>query len=478
MTAPTNGAQSAAPIGRPGTSGGVAAGSHAARIAAVAARTLPIALVVVGEAAWISVLAGLTQELALRDPVLGVPAYAGFVLVGFVFATVIGPRLGGLRPIVLFGLIVASGAIGWLCSPVARASLSDGIAPAIAGHPAGWFAAVAVARGLADARHPLSEDALDRRLAIGVPTLALAAMAGGLITEPFRSRFLADSLGASMLFIAAEVLAIAFARLETLGLESAFEWRHNPAWLGASIALLTAAVAIAVPAASIVASAVPWLLALAIAPVVIVALVADRRTTVWSAAAFALLGLVLVLLVRLLGNDVPVRLPPLTGGVGIPTPTAGAAPPATLDVGTLLFLGSIAVAVVVIGLWLRKAPPPQRTFAEMRTIDTRVRESDPKRPRPRLGRRAAPVTAAEAYVALLDELRHDPDAERRLGETPAAHAARLRAADRAGLKLDLLAADYALSSFAGVRLSEGEQRRGIARWRVLRDGLIDRRSRS
>jgi hypothetical protein len=56
-------------------------------------------------------------------------------------------------------------------------------------------------------------------------------------------------------------------------------------------------------------------------------------------------------------------------------------------------------------------------------------------------------------------------------ESPAEHAARLRASGTSGspgLALDLLAADYELVTFARVHLSEREERRAISRWRRLR----------
>jgi len=50
------------------------------------AKIVPLLLAIVAEAAWISVIAGLLQEYALREPVMGLPQLAAFVLVGVLAA--------------------------------------------------------------------------------------------------------------------------------------------------------------------------------------------------------------------------------------------------------------------------------------------------------------------------------------------------------------------------------------------------------
>ena len=74
-------------------------------------------------------------------------------------------------------------------------------------------------------------------------------------------------------------------------------------------------------------------------------------------------------------------------------------------------------------------------------------------------------------MALVDDLADRPQVRREPAETPAEHARRLREGGGSALGLDLLAADYALVRFAGVRLSEREDRRAVARWRTLRRTL-------
>jgi hypothetical protein len=47
----------------------------------------------------------------------------------------------------------------------------------------------------------------------------------------------------------------------------------------------------------------------------------------------------------------------------------------------------------------------------------------------------------------------------------------MRAIGRADLSLDLLAADYALARYGGQPLPDRENRRGVTRWRRLRNAL-------
>ena len=180
----------------------------------------------------ISVVGGLLQEFAFREPVLDIPATAAFVVIGIVTARLLGWRLGGRWPIVALAVVVAAGTVGWLASPSARGALGDGLGPAIAAHPGGWMAGLAVLRGFAHARLPLVEDTVARLLGLGVPGLAISAILGGVIDEPFRGRFLADALGASIVFVVAATLALALTRMTAVGSDAGFDWRRNPTWLG------------------------------------------------------------------------------------------------------------------------------------------------------------------------------------------------------------------------------------------------------
>ncbi|MFL5643141.1 MAG: DUF4129 domain-containing protein, partial [Chloroflexota bacterium] len=144
----------------------------------------------------------------------------------------------------------------------------------------------------------------------------------------------------------------------------------------------------------------------------------------------------------------------------------------TIGLGTLMVVGMIVAVVVLAAIWMRRSVAPPDDVEETRTIDaSRLPERIRRRSR-WTGLRTSPRTAVEAYVALVDDLERRPDARREVGETPAAHAARMRGSGRSGLGLDLLAADYGLARFGDVALSDREDARGVERWRRLRRSLV------
>jgi hypothetical protein len=429
---------------------------------------IPLALVIVAEAAWISVVAGLVHEFTLHSPTTGIASLAVFVTTGVVAARLLGPRLGDRWPLVGLGLCVAGGTVGWLASPEARAALGGGaVGDALAANPGGWLVALAILRGFAHSRLPLSEEALGSLLGAGVPGLALAAIVGGVVAEPFRGQFLADTIVAAILFVTSVTLALALTRLAAVGADAGFDWRRNPTWVGLMVALVLGAGALAIPASSVVAPVIVFIIGVSMGPLLLIgAIVGFNRRTV-RLLAFAVIGVMaLVALMSLVGGP----LPAIDIGIRTPAEAEPSPPDQALAIGggILLLLAAIAI-VLLVRLWMRRLPLPEDDVRETRMID---RGSE----RLRLGRRGRrrrtePVDAATAYQALLDDLAERPTARREPGETPAEHARRLRAAGASDLRLDLLAADYALARFAGVTLSAREDRRALARWRSLRRHL-------
>jgi hypothetical protein len=436
---------------------------------------LPVALVVLAEAAWISVVDGLFQEYAFHDPILGIPALAAFVVAGILAARLLGQRLGSRWPVAGLALIVVAAIGGSLLSPGARAALGDGVGPAFAAHPGGWLAGVAVLRGFAHARLPLAQGTVTNLLALGVPGLVLVTLAGGLIAEPYRGRFLADAFSASIVFIVATTLALALARLTAIGQESGFDWRRNPAWLGMMLALLAIAIAAALPLSAVAGTAIQTLLSVAVAPLLFVGLATGfDRTARRVLLFFALAAGAVYILVALFGSNVqPPDRPPI--GTGGPTQPSVAEQVMTVSLGGLLLLVALIAALALAAVWMRRTRPPDAGLVEeTRMIDRGVGGAEPQRRRRRVVRRPEPAGAAAAYVALVGDLDRHPAVRRDAAETPAEHAARLRAAGRAALSLDLLAADYALARYGSVELSAREDRRGVARWRTLRRRLVAR----
>jgi len=443
------------------------------RLAAAIVDLPPLLLVIVAEAAWISVVAGLVQEFALHEPEIGIPVVALFVAFGTLSARLVGRRLGERWPAVAFGLMVVVAVVGVLASPAARAALADGIGPALAAHPGGLVAGLAVLRGFAHAELPLSESTVARLLALGTPGLALASLVGGVIAEPFRTRFLGDAMAAAIVFVGAAVLALAFTRLAAVGTDEGLDWRRNPAWLGLALFLLVAAIVAAVPLAAIAGTALSILVGVAFGPLLIIGLATGfDRTARWLILIFAVLAVVTRVLATVFGGG------PTTPAAVRTLPSGPVEPSqfellATMSLGGLLLLGATVAILILIAVWMRRARPPRDDLVdETRTID-RGDAPDPRRRwRPR-ARRPEPAGAVQAYVALLADLARHPPAGRGTGETPAEHAARLRRAGAPSLALDLLAADYALARDAGLTLSKAEDRRGVERWRMLRRRLAD-----
>ena len=152
----------------------------------------PLSLAILAEAAWLSALAALIQALSGRPTVLGIVPFAVFVGAGTLAAVLLARRLGRRWPLVVPAFVAVAVVVGTLSSTDARAALGAGLGPVVSAHPAGWLAGVAVLRGVAHARLPVPEDSIARLLAVGVPGLALIAIAGTAVVPLYWAAFQAD----------------------------------------------------------------------------------------------------------------------------------------------------------------------------------------------------------------------------------------------------------------------------------------------
>ena len=433
---------------------------------------VPLGLAIVAEAAWISIVGGLIAEYTLQEPSMGIGALAAFVTAGVVAARVLSGPAGDRWPSVALFLVALGGLIGWLSSPAALDALrTQGVFPALAVNPAGWVAGLAVLRGYAHAKLPVSAGTLTTVFGVGVPCLVLAAVAGGMIAEPYRARFLADATVAVFIFAGAAIMALAIARLTAVGAGSGFDWRRNPAWVALLVVLVLTTLAVAVPA-SIASPLIALVAGSLVGPLLVVALVLGFNWKTVRTMLIVAAGTILVIgILRLFGSS---------NAFQIQTGIVSSNPPAPTDPGPagqlgLLILAFVAMILVLVlaRLWSRRSGVDDDDLDEVRLIDRGEEREGVRAPRWRLGRRFAadPGNAVEAYVRLLADLESRPSVRREQAETPAAHAARLREGGRADLSLDLLAADYALARFGGVELSAAEQQRAVGRWRRLRRSL-------
>jgi hypothetical protein len=181
--------------------------------------------------------------------------------------------------------------------------------------------------------------------------------------------------------------------------------------------------------------------------------------------------------------------PTATPGTG--QSVAGSAPPAGGGGGADILLRVVIVALwvlipVVITIlclvvvrqlfgWRRAVararlpePPPSASGQSPSPLArARTRLTRPRAARRRTGRRN-PTSAAEAYLALLDDLEDQETLARLPTETPRDHAHRVGEQGLELFPLALLAADYQLTTYARVDVTEQETARALARWRRLR----------
>jgi hypothetical protein len=439
---------------------------------------LPTLLALVAEAAWIAVVAAVLQAFTLNASVAGFWWFLAAASLGLVAARVVAPRAGERWPAVAAVLAVACGLVAWLASPVVRSILVEqglaGIGDAIATGIGAWLVVVAFVRGIAHARLPADPRRIGNLLGIAIPGLAATAIVGGMVAEPWRSTFLGEAQEDVLVFLVAGVLALALARLGLVSQGAAVDWRRNPAWVGLLVVLLLATAVIAIGASAFAGPVIVTALGALAAPLLIVGFfVGFNRRSLGILGFSVLVTAVLATFLQLFATNNATPPPPNPGG-GLPSePPVAAGTSVTLGVLGVVIAVAIIAVLILARLWLRRPQDEETTVPETRTIDRGDSEVEGggRRRRWLLRRRAAPTTAVTAYRALLADLEGLEGVERHSGETPAEHAARLRAAGQAGLPLDLLAADYALAQFAGLTLSAREERRAIRRASLLRRQL-------
>lgn len=433
-------------------------------------------LALLAEGAWVSVLAAFLQAAGRDTWWLGPLGYGAAAAGGWIAARVLGPRYGEGWPVVAVAVVALGGLAGWLASPAVLDALAAGTPVAALGrHPAGWLAALATLRGMAHARSASSEGSLARLVSVALPGLAVPILIGGALAEPWRERFLEEATIGAVAFLIAATLGLAMTRMASVAARSGFDWRRNRAWLLLVAVVVIGVTLVAVPSAVAIGRLVQLALAILLLPAIVLGFVVSfsqitRRTML---VFVALIGLSLALLVL-----APKPPPPST-----PTEAAGGQVAETLTNPTFYAASTVVIGILIVlaivvltRLWMRQVGlPGDPDVLEERVID----RGDETMPRPRRAgptwRRARqlpdPATAAAAYVALVDELARDEELARSSGETPAAHARRLRLSGRGAVGLELLAADYELERWAGRRISAPENRRGVARWRRLRTAL-------
>ena len=223
----------------------------------------------------------------------------------------------------------------------------------------------------------------------------------------------------------------------------------------------------ALPLSAVAGTAITILISVALGPLFILGLLTGfDRTARRVIGFFAAVAIVAWLLTRgPFAQTLPDPGAAGGGGQGVPSPIEQMV---TVSLGGLVLLGLVVGVLVLVALWMRRVTPPVPGVEEERWIDMTGGPPDRRRRRWWLRARSEPTNAVAAYVALVDDLDRHAHVRREPAETPAEHAARLRAIGRSRLSLDLLAADYALARYGGLALAPHEDRRAIGRWRMLR----------
>jgi hypothetical protein len=438
---------------------------------------LPLALAFVAEGAWLSVLAGLVQEFAKREPVLGLAEMAVLVTLGAIAGRLTSGRLGGGWPVLAAGLVSIAAIGGVFASAASRDVLANdglaGIGAALGANPGGLLAGLAMLRGTGYSTPALPEDRLERLLTGGTAAIVGAAILGGFVPDPWRERFVADTLIAAVAFAASAIVALALRRHALAGRDRGADWQRNPRWVVLLLVVVAAIAVLAALSAGLVRPALEMLVALALLPLILVGLIVGwTRRGMYLGLAYAIVASVVALVFNLFGERTRV-IEPAPGGAGLPPAQAplGIEPSVIAFGSGLLVVLAVIAAYLLARLWARRRAADPADATEERFIDRRSTPPSRHRRRSWFGWRAQPADAAAAYRTLLRDLASREEVRREPWETPREHAARLRREQAAGLPLELLAADYSLVAFGGVPLTAREQRRALARWRALRRSI-------
>ncbi|MFI5254020.1 MAG: DUF4129 domain-containing protein [Candidatus Limnocylindrales bacterium] len=370
-------------------------------------------------------------------------------------------RLGG-RPFVVStaAIVVLAGLVGWLFDPAVRALVaSAAFGPAASMHATGWLLGLAAWRGTRHGDRAYDDAVVGSLLSWGTVGLAVPWLVGTVIAA--RSQFLAVALPSTLLFVAAGLVAVGLTRLDALGRSTGLDWRANRTWLALLIGIVGLVALIGTPTALLLGVPVEALIRAILSP--------------FEGPARAFGGL----LGPLLGPSSIQVVPGASVATPAPGSGSGSGSPSVLPTlpnwaAALIALAFCALLVAMaVWVWRRirggrpavRWHPPEVEERRISLPGLAIRPRRPHLPHLSFARSRRPVTASEAYLALLRQFADDERMARRTAESPAAHARRLRLDGTGSLAFDLLAADYALERYAGARLTPAEIRRAVRRWR-------------
>ncbi|MGH2467012.1 MAG: hypothetical protein ACRDGL_04705 [Candidatus Limnocylindrales bacterium] len=429
---------------------------------------VPSALAGLVEGAWIATVyaawqVALWHGQPILDPLaFAVPAWIGLWWIRSGAGS--GTDVVGLAVLTLVAAIVGVGldttALGLL--------LGGDPGGAVASHPAGLLAGLAVLRG-ARHREPALEDVVvGRLLSWAVPGLALPWIVGGSAAEPWRSMFVQAAFPATLLLVTAGLLAIGLARLDELARVAGPDWHLRRSWLLLATGVLAVMGLVAVPAAFLLGAPLGSVVDGLLGPLATLLGLLLLPLLALGAAIVALLQFVPL-------HAVQPSAAPVGGRAAPPVVTSPAADAAVaVGAGFLVVIGFL-VLIYLVARW--DAGRRRHTAASDAAAAVPEERSLalppggfalPRWGRLRAPRQPTPGDASGAYLAWLGQLERQPQRQRLASETPALHAARLRRQGGLPLAADLLAADFELERYGQRRLGILETRRALQRWRRLR----------
>jgi len=407
---------------------------------------LPAAAVCLAEGAWIAIITILWSMVAPgAAPAPSVWLLALLVAVGLVVARWPRLRATGRATRVAAALAVLAGLLAGSLVPATSSVAAAG---------SGLLVALAVWRG---SRHgdPTADDIVTSdMLRLGLPGLAVPWLIGAAVLDN-RDAFVGAALPATLLFVAASLVAVGLTRLAALGVESGLDWASNRAWLFLLGGVVGGLALVSVPATLLLGAPLGGVVRGLLAPFVAATDLAGSVLTAGLAAS---------------------GITPSAGSGAVPSPTPGGGldwslPPWVTVVVSVLFLALVIRAAVYVAQRVRGIPRGVRSTAVRPQEEHRRELRRPRVSLPALGRpwralaRHRLHSVTDAYLAALDHLA-TRDRGRAAGESPRAHAGRVR--DAVGWRLGFLAADYELERYARRPVTTVERRRALARARWLR----------
>ena len=422
---------------------------------------------VVAEAGWLTVLYACGSVLAdKRAPAIGPLEMAAFVGVGVMIGAT-GRKAPTPGAILVICGVILGGAIGSLVGHDLETIVRDW--PGILGvHFTGWLAGLAVLRGAVVSIGEQNAEQLERSLRfVPIGLGVLWAYATFAVRPELWLPFAVSAMWGTAMYLSGALVSIGIARLNLLHAELT-DARQRLAWRWLVIAVGVGVVPLGVPVA--VLAGVPLIAIMS----PIVGPIQFLLTLLAYPLAFIML-ILSILLAPVAGpfsdfiDELGRRSERVPQDVAA-SPELANALAALITAATLLL---IVMAVFFTARWLLTRREDTVLEPDLGYSDIEraiVVPDDPKSPpRVRWRRRGRPRDAVGAYLSAIAELDLHGDLARQPAETPAAHAQRLRARERAGnTDLARLAAAYQLARYGARRITRLENLRAVGRFNRLR----------